>query len=88
DPTGFMVADIYDTRVCPLAKVMRRELKKRQIDHLKVVYSQEQALVPKGQIDPGEMRESGRPCPGSVAFVPSVVGLIVAGQVFKDLIQS
>ncbi len=78
DPTAFRVADISQTSVCPLARVMRRELKKRGIDHLKVVYSQEQPLtVPAGA---GE-----RPAPGSVAFVPPVVGLIMAGEVIKAL---
>lgn len=82
DPTGFKVADVYATKVCPLAKVMRRELKKRGIDSLKVVYSEEEALTP--QVN--EWSESGRRAtPGSVAFVPSVVGLIIAGEVVKDL---
>jgi tRNA A37 threonylcarbamoyladenosine dehydratase len=72
DPTKFQVADIYKTSVCPLAKVMRRELKKRGIDHLKVVYSTEPPA--------GKTRT-----PGSVAFVPSVAGLIIAGEVIKDL---
>ncbi len=76
DPTAFRVADIYATRVCPLAKVMRRELKKRGITELKVVYSEEQPLV-------SDMAE--RKSPGSVAFVPSVAGLIIAGEVIKDL---
>ncbi|MBD5631896.1 MAG: tRNA threonylcarbamoyladenosine dehydratase [Clostridia bacterium] len=73
DPTAFEVADIYKTSVCPLAKVMRHELKKRGIDGLKVVYSKEE---PKGN--------HRAPC-GSVAFVPSVVGMIIASEVVKDL---
>lgn len=73
DPTRFVVSDIYKTRVCPLAKVMRRELRKRGIEQLKVVYSTEEAK--KNQI------------PGSIAFVPSVAGLIVAGEVVRDLID-
>lgn len=73
DPTALKVADIYDTKVCPLAKVMRRELRKRGIASLKVVYSEEEPLG------------RGRP-PGSVSFVPSVAGLIIAGEVVKDLI--
>ena len=75
DPTAFQVADIYKTSVCPLAKVMRRELKKRGIKKLKVVYSREQPVV-KNVV------------PASVAFVPSVVGLIIAGEVIKDLVKA
>lgn len=76
DPTAFKVADIFETSVCPLAKVMRRELKKRGIERLKVVYSTEEPKKPTG----GE-----RGAPASCAFVPSVVGLIIAGEVIKDL---
>lgn len=79
DPTAFRVADVYDTKVCPLAKVMRRELKKRGIASLKVVYSEELPLTPEGN------PEDGRRLPGSVAFVPSVAGLILAGEVIRDL---
>ena len=75
DPTGFMVADIYDTEICPLAKVIRKECKKRGIDSLKVVYSKEEPVIK-------------RQTPGSVAFVPSVVGLIIASEVIKDLIAT
>ena len=82
DPTKFEVADISKTSVCPLARVMRRELKKRGIEHLKVVYSKEEPL-PSPVVD----EESGKSVPGSVAFVPSVVGLILAGEVVKDLIK-
>ena len=86
DPTAFRVADIYKTSVCPLAKVMRRELKKRGIRKLKVVYSEEMPIVPEKnaemeQAEPTQKRQ----VPGSVAFVPSVVGLIIAGEVIKDL---
>lgn len=82
DPTQFEVTDIYKTSVCPLARVMRTELKKRGIKKLKVVYSKEPALTPLS--DGGE---SGRKrTPGSVSFVPSVAGLIVAGEVIKDII--
>lgn len=96
DPTAFMVADIYKTSVCPLAKVMRRELKKRGIKKLKVVYSQEEAMTPLpiGTEEPqtimtenGEVPSKRRQTPGSTAFVPSVVGLIIAGEVVKDLIK-
>ena len=82
DPTAFEVADITKTSVCPLARVMRRELKKRGVEHLKVVYSKEEPL-PSALID----AESGKPIPGSIAFVPSVVGLILASEVIKDLIK-
>lgn len=74
DASAFEVADIYKTSVCPLAKVMRRELKKRNVKHLKVVYSKEEPIK----------HEAGR-FPGSIAFVPSVAGLIIAGEVVKDL---
>lgn len=90
DPTGFMVADIYDTSVCPLAKVMRRELKKRGIKKLKVVYSKEEPikLLQKDLSENGENETAGvKPVPGSVAFVPSVVGLILAGEIIKDIIR-
>ncbi len=82
DPTAFEVADISKTSVCPLARVMRRELKKRGIEHVKVVYSKEEPMQ-SGQID----EESGKPVAGSIAFVPSVVGLILAGEVIKDLVK-
>lgn len=80
NPAMFEVADIYKTSVCPLAKVMRRELKKRGIDSLKVVYSKEEAIKPSNL--EGEER-----VPGSTAFVPSVAGLIMASEVIKDLIK-
>lgn len=86
DAAGFCVADIYETKVCPLAKVMRRELKKRGVSELKVVYSEEEPIKQKsvcGQAEEGAVRRS---TPGSVAFVPSVAGLIMAGEVVKDLI--
>lgn len=79
DPTAFRVADIYETSVCPLARVMRTELRKRGIGSLKVVYSREEPV----KATAGE--EHGRHAPGSVAFVPSVVGLIIAGEVIKDI---
>jgi len=95
DPTAFKVADIYKTNVCPLAKVMRRELKKRGIRKLKVVYSEEQPLTPSASVDNQQVGEAmdnvregspRRQTPGSNAFVPSVVGLIIAGEVIKDII--
>lgn len=83
DPTAFEVADIYKTAVCPLARVMRRELKKRGVRHLKVVYSREPPRTPAEEAaDP----ESGRRVPGSIAFVPSAAGLILAGEVVRDLL--
>lgn len=86
DPTAFRVADIYETSVCPLARVMRKELKRRGIRRLKVVYSQEPPLEMKGALYEetltGEVR---RQVPGSNAFVPSAAGLILAGEVVKDL---
>lgn len=84
DPTAFRVTDISKTSVCPLARVMRRELKKRGIDSLKVVYSQEQAITPL-QLEEAESNK--RVTPASIAFVPSVAGLIAAGEVIKDLID-
>lgn len=83
DPTRFEVTDIYKTSVCPLARVMRRELKKRNIKKLKVVYSKEEALLPKFESD--ENSGMKRQTPASIAFVPSAVGLIIAGEVIKDI---
>lgn len=83
DPTMFQVADIYETSVCPLAKVMRKELKKRNVSALKVVYSREKAMEPLIRIS----EDGKRQVPGSAAFVPSVAGLILAGEVIKDLAQ-
>ena len=86
NPAGFQVADISKTSMCPLARIMRKELKKRGIGHLKVVYSQEEALTP--EVDPEELVRTGkRQIPGSVAFVPGAAGLILAGEVVKDLIK-
>lgn len=87
DPTAFEVADIYKTSVCPLARVMRRELKKRGIKKLKAVYSREEAMTPKGDTQEEGAAHKKRQTPGSVAFVPSVAGLIIAGEVIKDLIN-
>lgn len=80
DPTKFEVSDIYKTSVCPLARVMRREMKNRGVKSLKVVYSTEQAFRT-------DNTGGGKPIPASNAFVPSVVGLIIAGEVIKDLIK-
>ena len=97
DPSAFRVADIYKTKMCPLAKVMRRELKQRGVKKLKVVYSEEKPTRPLEDMaiscrnqcicPPGTKHKctGRRDIPGSVAFVPSVVGLIIAGEVIKDL---
>ena len=81
EPTRFEVTDIYKTSVCPLAKVMRKELKKRGIEKLKVVYSKEEPI----KIDC--KNENGKPVPASISFVPSVAGLIIAGEVVKDIME-
>ena len=82
NPAAFEVADIYKTSVCPLAKVMRRECKKRGIKSLKVVYSKEEPRTPLELIQEG----SRRSIPGSTAFTPSVAGLIIAGEIINDLV--
>lgn len=83
DPTKFEIADIYKTSVCPLARVMRRELKKRGIKKLTVVYSKEEPHIPAERLtDP----ETGKPVPASIAFVPSAAGLIIASKVIRDII--
>lgn len=97
DPTQFKITDIYKTKVCPLAKVMRRELKKRHVKKLKVVYSEEKPIRPIDDLSiscrthcicpPGTKRKCTirRDIPGSNAFVPSTVGLIIASEAIKDL---
>lgn len=90
DAGQFKVTDIYKTKVCPLAKVMRHELKKRNIEKLKVVYSEELPVQPAAEGQLLEEEQSGsrkRSIPGSVAYVPSVAGLLIAGEVVKDLIK-
>ncbi len=82
DAGRLKVADIYDTRICPLARVMRRELKKRDIKKLKVVYSDEQPVRP---IEPVQECTGRRDIPGSTAFVPAAAGLLIAGEIVKDL---
>ena len=82
DGTRFEVSDIYKTSVCPLARVMRYELKKRNVKKLKVVYSKEEPITPPPTDDGSPKRQT----PGSVPFVPGVAGLIIAGEVIKDLI--
>ena len=86
NPSAFEVADLYKTSVCPLAKVMRKECKKRGIDSLKVVYSKEPPMEPiNDYIDSSEMAPGRRSIPGSTAFAPSVAGLIIAGEIVNDL---
>ena len=101
DGSQFRVADIYDTRYCPLAKVMRHEMKKRGIKKLKVVYSEEPAIRPLTHMEDCGAHASGSPSsddagsgsprrrdvPGSAAFVPSVAGLLIGGEVVKDLVR-
>lgn len=82
DSTKFEVADIYKTSVCPLAKVMRKELRARNINSLKVVYSKEEPINTYNKTKKGEKQ-----IPGSISFVPSVAGLIIAGEVIKDIIK-
>lgn len=87
DPTRFRVADVFGTSVCPLCRVMRRELKKRGVPSLKVVYSDEPPLTPEVGEPSGPPEEGSRKTPpGSISFVPSVAGLIAAGEVIRDLI--
>ena len=85
DSTAFEVTDINKTTFCPLARIMRKELKKRGIPHLKVVYSQEPAMTPGANSDEPVELAGRKPVPGSTAFVPAVAGLILAGEVIKDL---
>lgn len=93
DPTALQVTDIYATSICPLAKVMRRELRKRGVESLKVVYSTEEAIKPVTLPEDGieewnteNEKLNRRSIPGSIAFVPAVAGLIVAGEVVRDLL--
>ena len=85
DPTRLEIADIKKTSVCPLAKVMRKELRKRNVDSVKVVYSKEEPVVPMTVDEEGKTIRSS--VPGSISFVPSVAGLIIASEVVKDLLK-
>lgn len=96
DPTQFRVTDIYKTKICPLAKVMRHELRKRGVDSLKVLYSEEIPMAPKGErneirkddISTTDIkRTTKRQTPGSISFVPPVAGMIIGGEVIKDILQ-
>ena len=85
DPSRFRVADIYDTKVCPLARVMRRELKKRGVESLKVVYSDEQPLKPVEEIEETAAIKGRKSVPASSAFAPAACGLVIASEVMKDI---
>ena len=85
DPTAFVVTDLYQTSFCPLARIMRKELRKRGVDRLKVVYSQEEAMTPEGETE--ELSQGRRSIPGSAAYVPSVAGMILAGEVIRDIVS-
>ena len=87
DASAFEVSDISKTSMCPLARIMRKELGKRGIKHLKVVYSREEALTPTGWEEEAAMLGK-RQIPGSVSFVPGAAGLILAGEVIKDIVNS
>ena len=95
DPGRMKVADIYETKICPLARVMRRELKKRGVEHLKVVYSEEEPVKANAAGDPdgketaqADAAPAKRSVPGSTAFVPAVCGLLMAGEIVKDLAEN
>ena len=99
DPTRFEITDIYKTSICPLAKVMRKELKKRNVDSLKVIYSKEEPIKPDNTSSsscktncicpPGTKRKCTirNQVPGSISFVPSVAGLMIAGEIIKDILN-
>jgi len=87
DPSKFQIADISKTSVCPLARIMRKECAKRGIRHLKVLFSTEDPIATDPAAISEELPEGRRALPGSVAFVPSVAGLMIAGEVIKDLIK-
>ena len=99
DPSKFEITDIYKTSVCPLAKVMRKELRKRNIEKLKVIYSKEEPIKPEQTSEsscetncicpPGTKRKCSirNQVPGSISFVPSVAGLMIAGEVVRDIIK-
>ena len=99
DPTRFEITDIYKTSICPLAKVMRKELRKRNVDSLKVIYSKEEPIIPVSEAEsscktncicpPGTKRKCSirNQVPGSISFVPSVAGLMIAGEIIKDILK-
>ncbi len=91
DPTKFEVSDIYETSICPLSKVMRRELRIRGVKKLKVVYSKEDPInldIEENLEETQPLKEGKKRTPGSISFVPSVAGLIIAGEVIKDIINN
>ena len=87
DPTQFKVTDVFKTQVCPLAKVMRYELRKGGVNKLKVVYSEEMPIKPKSEYSTEVKGTARRPVPGSMAFVPPVAGMIIAGEVVRDILD-
>lgn len=88
DPSKFEITDIYKTSICPLAKIMRKELKRRNIDSLKVIYSKEEPIKTQSNtIEIEENIQTRKKTPGSISFVPSVAGLMIAGEAIKDLIK-
>ena len=87
DPTQFKVTDVFKTQVCPLAKVMRYELRKRGVNKLKVVYSEEMPIKPKSEYSTEGKGTARRPVPGSMAFVPPIAGMIIAGEVVRDILD-
>ena len=86
NPSKFEITDIYKTTVCPLAKVMRKELRKRNIQDLKVLYSKEEPIKVNTEIEEDNLNRK-KSVPGSISFVPSVAGLMIAGEVVKDIIN-
>ena len=87
DPSKFEISDIYDTTICPLAKVMRKELRKRGIKKLKVLYSKEEPIKIKTENYDEEKKEFNKNVYGSISFVPSVAGLLISAEVIKDIIR-
>lgn len=89
NPSKLTITDIYKTNICPLAKVMRKELRKRNIDKLKVIYSEEEPIIPDERIEEICKKEGTKKkqVPGSVSFVPSVAGLMIAGEIVRDIIK-
>ena len=87
DPTKLTVSDIYKTSVCPLARVMRRELRRRGVRHLKVAWSTEAPVVPQGDAEPDPGAHPRRSTPGSAMFVPAAMGLVIASEVVRDLVE-
>lgn len=87
DPTAFKIADISETKICPLARVMRKELSRRGISDVKVVYSEEEAITPHESEEGDTKGTAGRPTPGSIAFVPAAAGLVLASEVIRDIVE-